>query len=61
MKKIVYHIEDKKNICGTVSDNCIKLQYNKTLKQIQKIINENTRHIRLCKRCEKIMEKRDEI
>lgn len=55
MDKIVYHIKDKKNLCGASSDNAI-IGSDKTLEDIKEIINNNTKHIKLCKRCKRIME-----
>ena len=56
-KKVIYHIKDKKNICGIVSDNVIPKK-NRTLEEIERIIEPNINFIRLCKKCKQIMEKK---
>lgn len=56
MGKIIYHIRDKKNLCGLSSDNFI-IKNNKSLKDILQIINNNSKFITLCKRCKKSMDK----
>jgi len=54
MDKFIYHIKDKKNLCGTVSDNTI-FKNTRTIENIQEIINENTKFIKLCKKCKSAM------
>lgn len=55
MSKIVYHIKDKKNLCGTSSDDSI-VKGKRTLEDIDEIVEYNSKFIRLCKKCKKIME-----
>lgn len=57
--KIIYHVKNKKNLCGASSDNSI-IKDKKTLKDIEEIIEYNSKFIRLCKKCRKIMKNLNE-
>ena len=59
-EKTVYHIgDDKKTLCGRISENCIG--NDKEHWEIQEIVNTNKRFMKLCKICNKIkLKEKDE-
>ena len=52
---IVYHL---KNLCGVISTNSI-IGDNKSLENIEKIIENNRKFVRLCERCKKSKKKNE--